>query len=90
MSAPPASPKRRVNVTIVAPGLLEGRWHGLLYRARSRLLHRFSLHHTRAHHMDDGTTLHRCDWCGMSRVEVPTWLIEKRIREANYERINNR
>ncbi len=53
------------------PGLT-GLWlrHG--YRAWARLLHRFNLHHSRrCGPMQDGRLLHRCEWCGMSRVETP-------------------
>lgn len=56
---------------------------GEIYRVKSRLLHRFNLHHTRRlGPMPDGVYLHRCDWCGMTRKEVPMWLIEQRMREA--------
>lgn len=56
---------------------------GLRYRTWSRLLHCFNLHHTHRHGpMDDGSYLHRCDWCGLARREVPMWLTEQRMREA--------
>lgn len=53
---------------------------GLRYRIWARLLHRFNLHHTRrSGPMEDGAYLHRCDWCGVSRKEVPAWLTAKRM-----------
>lgn len=44
----------------------------------------FSLHHTRrSGPMDDGVYIHRCEWCGVSRREIPIWLTERRMREAS-------
>lgn len=46
--------------------------HGLRYRLAARALHRFNLHHSRRiGPMEDGRFIHRCDWCGLSRMETP-------------------
>lgn len=50
------------------------RWRGARYRAWSRLLHRFNLHHTRRIGPlvdDDGDAAYvvRCEWCGLSQRE---------------------
>jgi len=44
-------------------------WRGFRYRVWSRLLHRFSLHHTRTYGPlePDGGYLERCEWCGLHR-----------------------
>lgn len=50
------------------------RWRA--YRFAMRLMHRFNLHHTRAiGPLEDGRTLHRCEWCGVHRVETPMSVI---------------
>lgn len=45
--------------------------YGFFYRAWSRLLHRFNLHHTREiGPIEDGlasVTITRCEWCGLSK-----------------------
>lgn len=41
-----------------------------LYRPLSRFMHRFGLHHTRRiGPMEDGAVIHKCEWCGVSRVD---------------------
>lgn len=58
-----------------------GSIRGWAYAVKSRVLHRFNLHRSRAYGpMEDGRTLHRCEWCGMSRVETPTWVTEREMR----------
>ena len=32
--------------------------------------------------MPDGEIIHRCDWCGVSRIETPMHVIERRMRET--------
>ena len=55
------------------------RARGWVYRSVKRLMHRFDLHHTkRIGPLDDGRTVHRCEWCGVSRIETP---LEVTIRE---------
>lgn len=58
-------------------------WLRFGYRPWARLLHRFNLHHSRTiGPMEDGCSLHRCEWCGMSRKETPMYVIEARMREG--------
>jgi hypothetical protein len=58
-------------------------WRRVGYRPWARLLHHFDLHHTRRiGPMEDGATIHRCEWCGASRREVPMWLTEQRMRAS--------
>ncbi len=53
-------------------GLWRAAWCSYGYQPWARLLHRFSLHHTRTFGpMDDGALLIRCEWCGVQRVERP-------------------
>jgi len=46
-----------------------GMFRGLLYRIRSRILHRFNFHHTViiGPLYPDGGYVERCNWCGISR-----------------------
>jgi hypothetical protein len=61
---------RRATLTII----------GLRYRTMSRILHYFNLHHTtESGPMDDGVTLIRCEWCGISGTNTPMEIIEARI-----------
>jgi hypothetical protein len=57
-------------------------YRGCVYRTRSRLLHRFNLHHTRSNIMEDGATLTKCDWCGLSGSTKPMHLIVKDMEKA--------
>jgi hypothetical protein len=45
--------------------------YGWFYRLKSRTLHRFDLHHTRTSYVEDGATVTRCDWCGLSQSRRP-------------------
>lgn len=54
---------------------------GWVYRSLTRLMHRFNLHHSRrSGPMEDGVYLHRCEWCGMRRTEVPLWVTSQRMK----------
>jgi hypothetical protein len=56
---------------------------GYFYRAWSKFIHRFNYHHTRRiGPMEDGCTIHKCEWCGVSRKETPMWLTEQRMRAS--------
>lgn len=47
-------------------------WARTGYRPTARLLHRLNLHHTkRIGPMEDGAVIHKCEWCGVSRVDRP-------------------
>lgn len=46
-------------------------WCRTGYRSWARLLHRFDLHHTRSHMIDD-TVLTKCDWCGLAQSRRTT------------------
>ena len=52
---------------------------GRFYRAKSRLMHRFNLHHTRriGPLEPHGGMVEKCDWCGLSR-SIPPWEVEGR------------
>lgn len=59
-------------------------WGRTGYQPWARLLHRLNLHHTRTYGpMEDGLSLVKCEWCGLSKSMVPDWLIEQRMREAS-------
>jgi hypothetical protein len=57
---------------------------GSIYRGTARLMHRFDFHHTRriGPLAPDGVIVHRCEWCGVSRTEVPLEVTMRRMREA--------
>jgi hypothetical protein len=56
-------------------------WARFGYRPWARLLHRFDLHHTkRIGPIGDGEIIHKCEWCGISRKEVPMWLTARWMR----------
>jgi hypothetical protein len=58
-----------------------------MYRVSARVLHRFNLHHTQRHGpMEDGAYLHRCEWCGLHRKEVPMEITVQRMRAEREER----
>lgn len=40
----------------------------LLYRPLMRLSHRFNWHHMKVCHLEDGATMHWCQWCGVRQV----------------------
>ena len=66
---------------------LRARLRGRAYRFTAKLLHRFDLHHTRRiGPLEDGVTIHRCDWCGVSRTETPLAVTIRRMREAREDR----
>lgn len=47
-----------------------GMLKGLVYRTTKKIMHRYNLHHTvRYGPMEDGAIIHRCEWCGVGRVE---------------------
>lgn len=60
-----------------------GALYGRVYRTAQRVMHRYGWHHTRriGPLEPDGVTLHRCDWCGVSRTDTPLHVIERRMRE---------
>jgi hypothetical protein len=59
-------------------------WLRTGYRPLARLLHRFDLHHTvRMGPLEDGVTVHRCEWCGVSRTEVPMEVTMRRMAAAS-------
>jgi len=59
-----------------------GAIYGSTYRRWQQFIHRYGWHHTReiGPLAPDGETIHRCDWCGVSRVETPMHVIARRIR----------
>lgn len=59
---------------------------GLRYRTVSRIMHKYNLHHTSVSHMDDGTSLHWCHWCGMRRREIPMWMTVESMKKAIEEK----
>lgn len=61
-------------------------WSRFGYRPWAKLLHHFDLHHTRRiGPMEDGVIIHRCEWCGVSRTEVPLEVTRRRMKEHRDE-----
>ena len=41
---------------------------GWFYRAISRMTHKYNWHHAKVCHMEDGSVLYWCQWCGMRDI----------------------
>lgn len=65
---------------------------GSIYRGSARLLHRFDFHHTRriGPLAPDGVIVHRCEWCGVSRTEVPLEVTLRRMKAEHSAALNHR
>lgn len=52
------------------------------YRPLSKAMHSVNLHYTKTIHMDDGSTIYRCDWCGVSRLERSDEVVQAEMGAA--------